>query len=830
MQVRARTGARSSLLEADKVMLILSKKSVSIWVIVALVLLVVGVRCANAQTLIDSYDDANADAMLSIYSGGRLGVAQSFTNTSSDMTLLSVTFYIYNNGATTGNAYAKVWTHAGTYGTSSAATASPLATSDAVDVTTITGGYVAVSFAFSGANQITLDADAYYIVSVEYQTGDITHRLQVHTDESTPSHGGNAAASYDIATPTWTAMATQDAVFYVYGETYVAADTCCSHNASATDTIDFGEVDTVSTSDEAWILTNCGLETLADDAGISGHPYFAFVGDSAWSIAADESDTLTFRFSPTTSGVVYSDVIAGHDSCGGVVLMGEGIPIAPLVYDTFHVYEEYDGMTQGEADTLNIHIMQDSVGPGSTVFIHPGTYAFCVQMTTSGSAVQPITYKASNADSMPLFDLSAYENFNSATDTRYPPTDYGMFDWQGSPGDSLDWGAGDGIAPHISSGNWDRGCIVVWNAGYINIEDIEFKNVYNSGNDCNAIRVVADDGPVNITRCNISYCTNGIDVHTDTDGDADVLVTISYCDIGYCGRYPNGTGPGGHILYTHNGSMIVEYCYLHHATEGQLMHLRNKLAIIRYCWMEDPYSYFLDVCQVQDAPYPNTIQHYYIGNVFVDSCGVAVGSRTSSVMVVMEGGDNRPTDAYPPQKQELYLYYNTFLGIHDSRYLVKFAGTSNPHYWPYLPSLYMYNNIIWGNTAPLQMQFVDGLIDTVDIQYNWFPGAEGDYSSVDTDSTNFANNVFGSYPGFVDTTGGDYTLLSTAEVIGEANSSLGELPSYEYSDALGGVARTAWAALGAYEAGGGTGTGIAFGSGGSSIPTAKKVQASERRH
>ena len=419
---------------------------------------------------------------------------------------------------------------------------------------------------------------------------------------------------------------------------------------------------------------------------------------------------------------------------------------------------------------------------GDTVLIAPGTYEFCVQLTNSGTPGNPIVIKGSDPHNRPVFDLGIYENLNSGADIYYAASDWGLGSWDGGS-----WGAGAGVVPHNASGNWDRGAIVVWDAGYINIEDIEFINVHNTRGDANALRIHALGGPVNITRCKMTYCTNGIDVGAAVGASGDDVVTISYCEIGYSGRYPNQDPPGGHNFYTHGGTMVVEYCYIHHATEGQNLHLRNKAATFRYCWLESPYAYHMDMSRVALGQVPAVQTHTYIGNVFVDNQDPEIYGPTAHVFVIMEGNDMQGT----PVPQRLNLYYNTFIGMGDSRYLVSFAGVGQ--YATYLPSLHMYNNIIWGNTRPTRDQYT-GVYGTIDIRNNWWPTA--DYSAW---SDYMSNNIFGSAPGFVDRAGGNYTLTESAQARSAANSSLGERPTHEYIYHLDGKLRPEWDNLGAFE-------------------------------
>lgn len=120
-------------------------------------------------------------------------------------------------GSPTGTMYAKVYAITGTYGTDATPTGAALATSDGVDVASLTTSYNLITFTFSGANRITLTADTYYAVIVEYAGGDSSNYLRVGADNSSPSHDGNRIG-WSNSSSTWSASSTTDVCFYVYIE------------------------------------------------------------------------------------------------------------------------------------------------------------------------------------------------------------------------------------------------------------------------------------------------------------------------------------------------------------------------------------------------------------------------------------------------------------------------------------------------------------------------------------------------------------------------------------------------------------------------------------
>lgn len=167
----------------------------------------------SSGTIIDSHPVSNASG--NWYNYPETSFGQSFTNTNY-AELDSVVFYLTRTNSPTGNAYAKIYAHTGTFGTNGTPTGSPLATSDAVDVTSIsTSFYVPVTFTFSGSNRIILNANTkYFVVYSRTETGSV-NVLEMRTDAVTPTHSGNSAYSTDDTN--WTSYAT-DIIFYVYSK------------------------------------------------------------------------------------------------------------------------------------------------------------------------------------------------------------------------------------------------------------------------------------------------------------------------------------------------------------------------------------------------------------------------------------------------------------------------------------------------------------------------------------------------------------------------------------------------------------------------------------
>jgi hypothetical protein len=166
---------------------------------------------ATTWTTYASYSESNRDADSTLNSGGTVGAGQSFTGTGG--VLSGIRLYLKKTGSPTGNAVVKVYAHSGTFGTSSVPTGSAIATSDNLDVSSLTTTQRLVPFNFSGTQNMTLTNGTNYVLTLEYSGGNGSNNIQVGYDGSSPGHGGNYS-TYNGTT--WTADNAKDACFYVF--------------------------------------------------------------------------------------------------------------------------------------------------------------------------------------------------------------------------------------------------------------------------------------------------------------------------------------------------------------------------------------------------------------------------------------------------------------------------------------------------------------------------------------------------------------------------------------------------------------------------------------
>ncbi len=166
-----------------------------------------------AQVTIDSYPDANRTGVVN-FSATVAGMGQIFTS-ASDAALTGCAFTLAKVNSPTGNAIAKIYLVTGTPGTNAVPTGTALASSDPLDVSTLTTTPTVTSFTFSG-DQFQLTNGTAYAIVVEHQ-GDATNRLSFGIDTSSPAHAGNRCI---LTSGNWSSSV-NDGIFYVYSDNTV---------------------------------------------------------------------------------------------------------------------------------------------------------------------------------------------------------------------------------------------------------------------------------------------------------------------------------------------------------------------------------------------------------------------------------------------------------------------------------------------------------------------------------------------------------------------------------------------------------------------------------
>lgn len=164
-----------------------------------------------AVVTIDSYSESNFTGYYWLKSGIPY-CGQSFTG--DGRVLDSVKLYLAKSGSPVLDCYARIYSHTGTYGTSSEPD-TLLSTSGAIDASTLGTDPTLVEFTFSGENKITLADGTYYVLVLYYNTTSTTHVVGCGADNSSPTHSGNAGYEF---IPSYEPASGVDLCFYVYGD------------------------------------------------------------------------------------------------------------------------------------------------------------------------------------------------------------------------------------------------------------------------------------------------------------------------------------------------------------------------------------------------------------------------------------------------------------------------------------------------------------------------------------------------------------------------------------------------------------------------------------
>jgi len=178
----------------------------------------------------DPYVDQ--DTTRPIGNGTITGVGQSFTGNGG--TLANVSFFLSKTGTPTGNAVAKLYAHEGVYGTSSIPSGAALATSENLDVSAITGSLVEYKIDFT--DEVTVTNAVNYVITLEYDNGDVGNYINIGDDTSAPTHGGNTCDK----TATWSAVPGSDLKFYVRTGGIVKASATNGSNPTYAYTLESG--------------------------------------------------------------------------------------------------------------------------------------------------------------------------------------------------------------------------------------------------------------------------------------------------------------------------------------------------------------------------------------------------------------------------------------------------------------------------------------------------------------------------------------------------------------------------------------------------------------
>ena len=257
--------------------------------------------------------------------------SQSFETPAYDSVLDSIEVRIGKYGSPTGNAYVKLYSHAGVYGTSSVPDVL-LATSEPYNVSTI-GDIDYHTFTFTGANRVTLTASTYYVLVYENPgagTINDSHYIQNQKVYDTPSPSGNRAKYYDSA---WTAMATYDTFYKVFAVVPPAID-------------DVTPTTTFSTGSYGWVNV-----TVTELEGVTHLDTVTMYANTT-----GVAETFTLRWTQATG--VFSEV---SDPSGIVEMLGSVRENVDAYTDKICFRFRLYGATEGDLDVRMVVTNDDAL-------------------------------------------------------------------------------------------------------------------------------------------------------------------------------------------------------------------------------------------------------------------------------------------------------------------------------------------------------------------------------------------------------------------------------------------------------------------------------------
>lgn len=196
------------------------------------------VSSSYASTLLDSYVEANQSNTYNLYTGSNTGLAQSFLtpNDGNNHSLYSVKFYIKKTGSPTGNATAKLYNISGSFGTTSVPTGAVLATSNTLDVSSLTTSFQLIEMLFPVGQQYSMVANTNYTIVLEYTGGDGSNNVNFGGDDTSPTHAGNLSAYFGGS---WTAYSGIDSIFYLYYEDAQSSSSSLSYASNSFEALNF---------------------------------------------------------------------------------------------------------------------------------------------------------------------------------------------------------------------------------------------------------------------------------------------------------------------------------------------------------------------------------------------------------------------------------------------------------------------------------------------------------------------------------------------------------------------------------------------------------------
>lgn len=153
-------------------------------------------------------DESQTTASAAGSTAGNRAYSQSFTANSSSA-LVAVDYYLRKKGSPVGTMQVKLYAATGTVGTDATPTGSALATSDAIDISTVSTTVEAIRFIFN--SPYTMTASVGYCLVIGYFGGDTSidssNEIEVYRSLDSASHEGNPANTITYSDPDYSSWA-----------------------------------------------------------------------------------------------------------------------------------------------------------------------------------------------------------------------------------------------------------------------------------------------------------------------------------------------------------------------------------------------------------------------------------------------------------------------------------------------------------------------------------------------------------------------------------------------------------------------------------------------
>ncbi len=160
-------------------------------------------------------EDSNADSGSAFQVGNATitGQAQSLAVGANAIMPIRATFNLRKVGSPTGAITCNLYTHSGSFGTTSVPTGATLIASATFEAADLTAAYQAIEFGFPESPVVELAASTNYCISLEKAVGDGSNYVEIEGLATTGTHGGNR--SQEVGT--WSATAVDDLAFDLEG-------------------------------------------------------------------------------------------------------------------------------------------------------------------------------------------------------------------------------------------------------------------------------------------------------------------------------------------------------------------------------------------------------------------------------------------------------------------------------------------------------------------------------------------------------------------------------------------------------------------------------------